>query len=167
MIEKVCSDIHDRLIADLDMVPVSINFSRLDFLTCDMLEVLENAVNKYDIPRDYIHVEITESMMITDGDFMQEVIEGFREKGFAVWMDDFGSGYSSLNLLKDFNVDVIKLDMKFLSSMNVKSKAIVKALITMAKDIGIKTLAEGVETEEEKDFLHEIGCGRLQGYFYG
>ncbi|MCR5286845.1 MAG: EAL domain-containing protein [Saccharofermentans sp.] len=167
MIEKVCSDIHDRLTADLDMVPVSINFSRLDFLTCDMLEVLENAVNKYDIPRDYIHVEITESMMITDGDFMQEVIEGFREKGFAVWMDDFGSGYSSLNLLKDFNVDVIKLDMKFLSSMNVKSKAIVKSLITMAKDIGIKTLAEGVETEEEKDFLHEIGCGRLQGYFYG
>jgi galactitol-specific phosphotransferase system IIB component len=72
-----------------------------------------------------------------------------------------------LNLLKDFNVDVIKLDMKFLSSMNVKSKAIVKSLITMAKDIGIKTLAEGVETEEEKDFLHEIGCGRLQGFFYG
>ena len=167
MIEKVCSDIHDRLAADLDMVPVSINFSRLDFLTCDMLEVLENTVNKYDIPRDYIHVEITESMMITDGDFMQGVIEGFREHGFAVWMDDFGSGYSSLNLLKDFNVDVIKLDMKFLSSMNVKSKAIMKSLITMAKDIGIKTLAEGVETEEEVDFLKEIGCGRLQGYFYG
>ena len=167
MIEKVCSDIHDRLAADLDAVPVSINFSRLDFLTCDMLEIVENAVNKYDVPRDYIHIEITESMMITDGDFMQGVIEGFREHGFAVWMDDFGSGYSSLNLLKDFNVDVIKLDMKFLSSMNVKSKAIMKSLITMAKDIGIKTLAEGVETEEEVDFLKEIGCGRLQGYYYG
>ncbi len=167
MIEKVCSDIHDRLSSDLEMVPVSINFSRLDFLTCDMLEIVENAVNKYDVPRDYIHIEITESMMITDGDFMEGVIEGFRDHGFAVWMDDFGSGYSSLNLLKDFNVDVIKLDMSFLSSMNVKSKAILKSLITMAKDIGIKTLAEGVETEEEKDFLHEIGCGRLQGYFYG
>ncbi|MCR5286843.1 MAG: EAL domain-containing protein [Saccharofermentans sp.] len=167
MIEKVCSDIHDRLSSDLEMVPVSINFSRLDFLTCDMLEIVENAVNKYDVPRDYIHIEITESMMITDGDFMEGVIEGFRDHGFAVWMDDFGSGYSSLNLLKDFNVDVIKLDMSFLSSMNVKSKAIMKSLITMAKDIGIKTLAEGVETEEEVDFLKEIGCGRLQGYFYG
>lgn len=167
MVEKVCYDIHERLFQNKEIVPVSINFSRLDFLTCDMLEVVENAVNKYDIPRDYLHIEITESMMITDGDFMQGVIEGFRKRGYAVWMDDFGSGYSSLNLLKDFDIDVMKMDMSFLSSMNPKSKAIMKSLITMAKDINIMTLAEGVETEEEVEFLKEIGCGRLQGYFYG
>ncbi len=167
MVEKVCSDIYDRLAQNMDMVPVSINFSRLDFLTLDMLEVVEAAVSKYDIPRDYLHIEITESMMITDGDFMQDVIKGFRSCGYAVWMDDFGSGYSSLNLLKDFELDMMKMDMSFLSSMNPRSKAIMKSLITMAKDINIMTLAEGVETEEEVLFLKEIGCGRLQGYFYG
>ena len=167
MVEKVCSDIHDRIAANLDIVPVSINFSRLDFITCDMLEVVEDAVGRYDIPRDYLHIEITESMMFTDGDFMKDVIHNFRNRGYAVWMDDFGSGYSSLNLLKDFDLDMMKLDMKFLSSMNPKSKAIMKSLITMAKDINILTLAEGVETEEEVEFLKEIGCGRLQGYYYG
>ncbi|MCR5059734.1 MAG: EAL domain-containing protein [Saccharofermentans sp.] len=167
MIEKVCSDIHDRLENGEDAVPVSINFSRLDFLTCDMLEVVEGIVDKYDIPRDYLHIEITESMMITDGEFMHGVIDGFRNRGYEVWMDDFGSGYSSLNLLKDFTLDMMKLDLKFLSSLNEKSKAIMRSLVSMAKDIGIQTLAEGVETEEEVEFLKEIGCGRLQGYFFG
>ena len=167
MIKKVCSDIHDRLENGQDIVPVSINFSRLDFLTCDMLEEVEAIVNEYDIPRDYLHVEITESMMVTDGEFMHDVIDGFRNQGYAVWMDDFGSGYSSLNLLKDFTMDMLKMDMKFLSSMNPKSKAIMNSVISMAKDVGIQTLAEGVETQEEVEFLKEIGCGRLQGYFYG
>ncbi|MBP5262478.1 MAG: EAL domain-containing protein [Clostridiales bacterium] len=167
MIEKVCSDIHDCLTQGKDIVPVSINFSRLDFITLDMLEVVEQAVDKYDVPRDYLHIEITESMMITDGDYMGGVIEGFRKCGYEVWMDDFGSGYSSINLLKDYNVDMLKMDMSFLTSMNPKSKTIMKSVVSMAKDIGVKTLAEGVETEEEVEFLKEIGCGRLQGYFYG
>ena len=167
MIERVCHDIHDRFEAGLDMVPVSVNFSRLDFLMCDMLEIVEAAVQKYDVPRDYIHIEITESLMVSDGELMHRIIKSFRDKGYGVWMDDFGSGYSSLNTLKDFEFDVLKMDMKFLSSFTVKSKAIMKSLITMAKDIGIMTLAEGVETEEEVEFLKEIGCGRLQGYYFG
>ena len=167
MVERVCHDIHDRFEKGLEMVPVSVNFSRLDFLMCDMLDVVETAVQKYDVPRDYIHIEITESMMVSDGDLMHRIIKSFREKGYGVWMDDFGSGYSSLNILKDFEFDVLKMDMKFLSSFTVKSKAIMKSVITMAKDIGIMTLAEGVETEEEVEFLKEIGCGRLQGYYFG
>ena len=167
MVDKVCSDIHDRLAWGGEMVPVSINFSRLDFLVCDMLDVVEKAVEKYDIPRDYLHIEITESMVVSDAELMHKVLDSFRAKGYGIWMDDFGSGYSSLNLLKDFNFDVLKLDMKFLSSFTVKSKAVVRSVVTMAKDIGILTLAEGVETEEEVEFLKEIGCGRLQGYYFG
>ncbi len=167
MVDKVCRDIHDRFDAGLEMVPVSINFSRLDFLICDMLDIVEKAVEKYDIPRDYIHIEITESMVVSDGELMRRIIDRFRNKGYGIWMDDFGSGYSSLNLLKDFSFDVLKMDMKFLSSFNVKSKSIMRSVVNMAKDIGIMTLAEGVETIEEADFLKEIGCGRLQGYYFG
>ena len=167
MVEKVCSDMGERLKANMDIVPVSINFSRLDFQMCDMLKVVEDAVDRYDVPRDYLHIEITESIMVYDDGFMNDVIENFRRRGYEIWMDDFGSGYSSLNLLKDFRFDMLKLDMKFLSSLDVKSKAIMKSVINMAKDIGIMTLAEGVETQEDVDFLTEIGCGRLQGYFFG
>ncbi|SCW29978.1 EAL domain, c-di-GMP-specific phosphodiesterase class I (or its enzymatically inactive variant) [Ruminococcaceae bacterium YRB3002] len=167
VVEKVCSDIHDLFEQGREPVPVSINFSRLDFQMCDMLDVVEKAVSKYDVPRDYLHIEITESMMVSDGEFMHKVIDSFRVLGYAIWMDDFGSGYSSFNLLKDYDFDMLKMDMNFLSSMNPKSKAIMRSVISMAKDIGILTLAEGVETEDEVEFLRESGCGRLQGYFYG
>ena len=104
---------------------------------------------------------------VSDAVLMKGIIEGFRSAGFEVWMDDFGSGYSSLNLLKDYQFDTIKMDMVFLSSFTDKSKAILTAAINMAKNIGIMTLAEGVETAEQVDFLYSIGCGKLQGYYYG
>ncbi len=167
IVDKVCSDISERLNKGLDAVPVSVNFSRLDFEAADMLQVVEDAVEKYDIPKDYIHIEITESMIASDAALMAKVIADFRKAGYEVWMDDFGSGYSSLNLLKDYHFDTLKLDMEFLSSFNDKSKAIMTYTISMSKDIGIRTLAEGVETEEQIAFLKSIGCGKLQGYFYG
>ncbi len=167
VVEQVCSDISDRLKQGLDTVPVSVNFSRIDFELLDMLNFLEDTVSKYDIPKDYIHVEITESMIVSDSDLMSRMIRNFRTAGYEVWMDDFGSGYSSLTLLKDYEFDTLKLDMNFLSSFTDKSKSIVTSTISMAKDIGIMTLAEGVETREQIEFLHSIGCGKLQGYFYG
>ena len=167
IVEQVCSDISKRLSNNLEAVPVSVNFSRLDFETADMLKVVETAVEKYDIPRDYLHIEITESMIVSDADLMKGIIESFRNAGFEVWMDDFGSGYSSLNLLKDYQFDTVKMDMEFLSSFTDKSQSIMTSAISMAKDIGVMTLAEGVETAEQVDFLYSIGCGKLQGYFYG
>ncbi|MCR5657006.1 MAG: EAL domain-containing protein [Butyrivibrio sp.] len=167
MVEKVCKDLHEFTKAAVPIVPVSVNFSRLDFLMCDMLEVVENAVKKYDIPRDYIHIEITESMFISDEFLMHGVISSFRKAGYEIWMDDFGSGYSSLNLLKDNQFDMLKMDMNFITSFTEKSKAIMRSTISMAKDIGMKTLAEGVETEEQVEFLKNIGCEMIQGYFYG
>ncbi len=166
IVDRVCKDISIRLAENKPCVPVSVNFSRLDFLKCDMLNVVETAVEHYDIPRDLIHIEITESIIVSDEKLMGKVINDFRDRGYEIWMDDFGSEYSSLNILKDFPFDVLKLDMRFLSSFTEKSKAIVRAIITMGKEVEIGTLAEGVETTEQVEFLKSIGCARLQGYFY-
>ena len=167
IVEKVCETLSGLVNSGQKVVPASINFSRLDFQMCDMFEVVENAIKKYDVPRDYIHIEITESIFASDEGTLYEVIERFRDAGYEIWMDDFGSGYSSLNLLKDYNFDMLKLDMAFLTSMTSKSKAILRSTITMAKDIGIKTLAEGVETIEQYEFLRNIGCEQLQGFYFG
>ena len=89
--------------------------------------------------------------------------------GYAVWLDDFGSGYSSLNALKDYEFDVLKLDMDFIRGFkgSKKEKALINAVVNMAEDIGMKTLCEGVETMEQAEFLESANCGRLQGYLYG
>ena len=167
VVEEVCRTVHERLMKNSPVVPVSVNFSRLDFVMCDMLAVVENAVRKYDIPRDYIHIEITESMIVSDQELMRGVINDFRAAGYEIWMDDFGSGYSSLTVLKDYQFDMLKLDMNFLSNFTDKSKDIMRSAIIMAKDLGIKTLAEGVETKEHLDYLKSIGCEEIQGFYYG
>ena len=167
MIEKVCSDIHLHMESGRPVFPVSINFSRLDFIKCDMLKLVEESVRKYNIPRDFLHIEITESMIAQDEEMMTRVIESFRNRGYEIWMDDFGSGYSSLTLLQDYQFDLLKMDMRFLSTMTEKSKIILNSTINMAKHIGVKTLSEGVETQEQIDFLTAIGCGKLQGYYFG
>lgn len=98
---------------------------------------------------------------------VHQALDQLREKGYEIWLDDFGSGYSSLNVLKDYQVDLIKLDMGFLRNFTAKSRSIIASVITMAKDLGVKTLVEGVETKEQADFLAAMGCGRMQGYFFG
>ncbi|ASW11385.1 EAL domain-containing protein [Lactobacillus delbrueckii subsp. lactis DSM 20072] len=93
-------------------------------------------------------------------------IHNFRQAGYEVWMDDFGSGYSSLNYLKNFEFDEIKLDMIFMKDFDEASKKILIACVKMAKDLGIHTLAEGVETKQKLDFLQSIGCERIQSFYY-
>ncbi|MCR5405802.1 MAG: EAL domain-containing protein, partial [Lachnospiraceae bacterium] len=167
VVNKVCEGLGERLKNGVPTVPVSVNFSRLDFQLCDMLSVVETAVKKYDVPKGYLHIEITESMISSNEELMGRIIYDFAGAGYEIWMDDFGSGYSSLTVLKDFRFDTLKMDMKFLAPLTVKSKSIIKSVVNMAKDIGMKTLAEGVETKEQLDFLKEIGCGMIQGYYYG
>lgn len=167
VVEKVCSDLNDHFNSGKPAFPVSINFSRLDFIMCDMLDVVEKAVAKYNIPRDYLHFEVTESMIAQDEELMMNVINRFRKRGYEIWMDDFGSGYSSLTLLQDYDFDLIKLDMRFLFTTTEKSKEIVRSTINMAKHIGVKTLCEGVENEEHIKFLTLIGCGKFQGFYFG
>ena len=167
--EQVCRDLRAALDDGRKMVPVSLNFSRLDFELMDATGLLEEYIQKYDIPKDYIHVEITESALTENMTLLSDAIDRFHKDGFSLWLDDFGSGYSSLNVLKDFDFDVLKIDMKFLTNFehNEKSRTILNTIIQLADSIGMLSLTEGVETEEASDFLEKAGCGRLQGYLFG
>ncbi len=152
----------------IPMVPHSINLSRSDFETCDIVEEIRKRVDRSGIGREYISIEITESMVGKDFDFMKYQIERFRSSGFAVWIDDFGSGYSSLNLLQSARFDLIKFDMQFMKqfSEGEGSRVILTELMRMAASLGLDTVCEGVETEEQVAFLKEIGCSKLQGYYF-
>lgn len=167
VLEEVCRMLRQRLDENLPITPVSFNLSRYDFDMMDVFAFIENTRRKYAVPRDFLHVEITESVLAQDSRVIQQALTHLRQEGYEIWLDDFGSVYSSLNILKDYTVDLIKLDMGFLRSFTEKSRSIISSVIGMAKDLGIKTLAEGVETQEHADFLASIGCGRQQGYFYG
>ena len=167
IIRQVVSQIAERYRRGILEIPVSINLSRLDFLYCNIFQEIEHLVQLYDIPRRMLHIEITESVMTSCEDIIIRALDSFRRVGYEIWMDDFGSGYSTLNLLKDYSFDVLKLDMLFLKSTSSRSRKIIAAVIQMDKDIGNRTLAEGVETEEQAEFLKKAGCDKLQGYYFG
>ena len=170
VIETVCEDLRNQFNKGNPTVPVSLNFSRLDFELMDAVEVLESCAAKYNIPREYIHVEVTESALSEYLETLQVDLQRMRNYGYPLWLDDFGSGYSSLNVLKDFDFDVMKIDMKFLSSFAdkpEKTKAVLKNIVAMASVLGMSTLTEGVETYEQAEYLKKIGCDRLQGFLFG
>ncbi|WP_050008221.1 EAL domain-containing protein [Butyrivibrio sp. WCE2006] len=169
IIRQVCQDLKELMDMGLKPHPVSVNLSRTDFHQKDMYRVVNDAVGMFNIPKNLIHVEVTESALDDNQDVLKGTIDKFRRGGYQVWMDDFGSGYSSLNLLKDYEFDVLKFDMKFLQNFgsNPKETAIWENVINMAEEIGIQTLAEGVETIEAWDFLKRVGCEKAQGYFFG
>ena len=167
VIRQICSEMREYInTSDVPAVPVSFNLSRLDFLLCDIFEVLEEAVASNHLDKSLINIEITESLLVEDV-LIREEIQKFHDAGYKVWMDDFGSGYSSLNTLKDYEFDKLKIDMVFLSSFTQKSKDIIASIVQMAKRIGIRTLAEGCETKEQYEFLKGIGCEEVQGYYFG
>lgn len=167
IIRLVCARIRREIDAGRKPVPVSINLSRLDFTLCNIYKEVDEAVSHYKIPHDMLNIEITESVMASEEASMLTAVNSFRADGYQVWMDDFGSGYSSLNALKDFSFDELKLDMRFLSSFSERSRRIMTSVIQMAKEIDIHTLAEGVETEEQFRYLRDIGCEKVQGYYFG
>lgn len=166
MILQVCRDMREAMDAGQTVVPVSFNLSRLDFVSCDIYSIIEDAVKSEGIDPSMLHIEITESLFAANT-YIKEQVVRFHNAGYEVWMDDFGSGYSSLNVLKDYDFDALKIDMVFLSKFDQRSKDIIRAIVGMAKEIGIRTLAEGVETKEQLDFLRDIGCEFVQGYLVG
>ena len=152
-----------------EAVPVSINLSRIDFEALDIVPYIDELIEKYDADPNLFKFEITESVLMENPRFIQEQILRLRNKGYAVWMDDFGSGYSSLNVLKNFEFDLVKIDMEFLRGFDSSDdgKIIIKHMVSMLKDLGFHTLAEGVETNEQREFLKDIGCELIQGYLLG
>ncbi len=150
------------------VVPASINLSRTDFDCCDIVEEICKRVDAAGMEKNLFSIEITESVVGEDFEFIKEQVERFQSLGFPVWMDDFGSGYSSLDVLQDIHFDLIKLDMRFMKQFNndEKSRVIITELVKMAIGLGIETVTEGVETKEQVEFLQEVGCTKLQGYYY-
>ncbi|MBR0410206.1 MAG: EAL domain-containing protein [Eubacterium sp.] len=167
IIRQVCARMRKTSDAGLTPVPVSVNLSKLDFTMCDIFSIVDDIVTEYQIPHDFIYIEITESMTAEHEDLMKTIMNKFQQRGYQVWMDDFGSAYSSLNVLKDFFFQELKLDMRFLSAFHQRSRRILTAVIQMAKEIEIHTLAEGVETEEQFRYLRNIGCEKVQGFYFG
>ncbi|MBQ8200912.1 MAG: EAL domain-containing protein [Clostridia bacterium] len=149
-------------------IALSINASRLDVRDLDLPTLLPELVARYGLPPALIRLEITESAYMQDPDQLIRTMRALQEAGFTIEMDDFGSGYSSLNLLKDVPVDVLKLDMRFLSSGDEfgRSASIIRSVVNMSKWLNLSVIAEGVETVQQSDFLKSVGCTHAQGYRY-
>ncbi len=167
--EQIISKILSQEKEGLFVVSESVNLSRSDFESCDIVEEIRKRADNSGIAREKITIEITESIVGSDVDYMKKQIERFQELGFKVWMDDYGSGYSSPKILQAIPFDTIKLDMQFMRQFyeSDKSKIILTEIVRMAMGLGIETVAEGVESQEQADFLKEIGCTKLQGFYYG
>lgn len=166
--EQACDFLKRCSEQGLPMIPVSTNFCRHDIFLPDFAEKLEEIRARYDVPAQYLRVEITESAIMGSNEQVNEMIKRLHKYGYIVEMDDFGSGYSSLNVLKDIEMDIIKLDMLFLSeeSNNARGGTILSAVVRMAKWLKVPVIAEGVETLKQADFLRSIGCNYIQGYLY-
>ena len=165
--ETTCRYLRKWLDEGRQVVPVSVNISRVDIYSEDIGELLDNITNKYQIDRKYLRLEITESAYIKDPESMGQLIDNLHKLGFLVEMDDFGSGYSSLNVLKDMNVDILKLDLKFLAGGNEgRGGSIIQSVIRMAGLLNIPVIAEGVETKAQADFMTSVGCSTIQGFYY-
>lgn len=147
---------------------ISINISPKDFYYMDVVTTLKSLVEEHGIDAVKLRVEITETVMMSDSMDIIKTVDELRASGFIVEMDDFGSGFSSLNLLKDMNIDVIKIDMEFLKDYerNMKSGIIIKNIINMSEELNIATLTEGVETAKQFEILYAMGCKLYQGYYF-
>jgi len=168
IIDRVCKDKKKIKEANGHLIPVSVNLSQLDLAEGDIVRDVDGIIKKYDIDPWQIHIEITESVFGIDSKHIHDIIEDFRSLGYEVWMDDFGSGYSSLNSLKTFSFNTLKLDMKFILGFDKsdRSKDIIESIVDMTKKLGIATVAEGVETIEAAEYLKHIGVDMLQGFYY-
>ncbi len=162
-------DLRAAMDAGKPVMPVSLNFSRLDFELMDAVTELDELAARYRISKALIHVEVTESALMDNYSRLNEALDRIKALGYSLWLDDFGSGYSSLNVLKDYQFDVVKIDMRFLSNLenNEKARTLIDCIIQMANRINMRTLTEGVETRAQAEFLKNIGCNRLQGYLFG
>ena len=147
-------------------IPISVNVSRVDIIGMDIYGILQDILGKHRLPSSILELEITESAYTSRMEEIIMTVENLMRSGYTVLMDDFGSGYSSLNMLKDINIDVLKLDLRFLDSTDQKSRDILESIVHMARWLNLRVIAEGVETKSQVDFLMDIGCDYGQGFYY-
>ena len=167
--EEVCKKLNESIKNGDKIVPVSVNLSKKHFNNLDFLNSYTEIVKKYDIPHEYIEFEITEGLVVENVSSFVSFISNIHSQGYLCSMDDFGSGYSSLNVIQEFDFDVIKIDSKFFrgsKGFDSDSKIIVSSIIELCHKLGKKVVAEGVETDEQVQFLKDNNCDVVQGYYY-
>lgn len=164
----VCQKIASWMETGHVLMPISVNVSRVDLYNPKLPQLLFDLVNKYKIPIQYLHLEITESAYTDNAKQMIDIVNQIRKLGFVIEMDDFGTGYSSLNMLSDLPIEILKLDMSFLKNNVGRSsgRSVIQFVINLAKWLGLFVVAEGVETQEQAIFLRNMGCDYAQGYYY-
>ncbi len=168
MWDKVCAMLKRRRERNLDVVPISMNVSRVDFYSQSLCSDIIRIVEKYELEPQLLRLEVTESSYSDNPQTVMEAVKKLQDYGFTIMMDDFGSGYSSLNTLKDLPVDILKIDMKFMDDLDKggKSAIILESIVRMTKWMSLRAVAEGVETEDELNFLKSIECNYIQGYYF-
>ena len=166
--ETVCKFLRSRLDAGKKIVPVSVNVSRLNFYSYDLLIFLLNLLKKYDLEPWMLKLEVTESAYTDNPQQLIKIINQFKENGFPILMDDFGSGYSSLNMLKNIDIDVLKVDMAFVREIEHSERAriILLMIIGLARELGMGVVTEGVETQTQLDYITNMGSVDIQGYYF-
>lgn len=166
--EHVCMDLRRWLDEGKKPHPVSVNVSRVDLSNPKLVSHIVGLTEKYGIPHELLNLELTESAYTDNPEKTIQIMNEFQNAGFIILMDDFGSGYSSLSVLKDIDVNVLKIDMRFFSKSAVegRGKSIIASVIRMAKWLKIPVIAEGVETKDQVEFLKSLGCEYVQGYYF-
>ena len=164
---KTCENIRKWEDRGIKTVPVSVNGSKLTMANTELIDILKGSVEKYNLDPSQLHLEITETLMEDTTDEMVEKLKTIREMGFKVELDDFGSGYSSLNVLSTLPIDIVKLDMSFMQQFGDEKRSLVlESCIDLAKKLGFETVSEGVEIKEQQEFLGQLGVDMIQGYYY-
>ena len=169
--EQIFIKIQQWLNEGINVMPISLNVSRAHTISLDFIKTVLELVNKYNIPLNLVEFELTENIFSDDLNHLNEFIQALRNSGFKISIDDFGSAYSSLNLLKEIDVDIIKLDKGFLDSTTdakdkQKDKVIIECIINMAKNLNLEVVCEGIETSEQIELLKDLGCEIGQGYVF-
>ena len=167
MVDCVLRDINKRREMGMPVLPVSVNISLRDIGRLNVAREVTKRCDALGVSHDLLSIEFTESAASDDPEFLRMQIKQLHEAGFEVWMDDFGSGHTSMNIMQNFDFDLIKLDMRFFDhGVTERSQTVVEGIIRMAGRLGLKTLAEGVEEQEEANVLERMGCDMVQGYFF-
>lgn len=167
MLEETCKILKSWIDSGSSVVPISVNVSRADFEKENLAQSITSLVDKYSVPHNLIHLEVTESAYIENPEIIVNTVKELKEAGFIVELDDFGSGYSSFTVITDIMPDIIKLDMSIVRNLGFENERIVIThILAMAKDLNMKTVAEGVETKEQVKILSNMGCEYAQGYYY-
>ncbi len=167
--KKTCQMLQEWQASGWGNLPISVNVSRTDLYHEDLPKTLSELVSRYGRRPEDLHLEITESAYVKDSSQMLSVICRLKQAGFVIEMDDFGSGYSSLNMLSELPIDVMKLDLNFLKQGEDtgRRQKVMQLMVHLAKELQLQVIAEGVETQEQALLLKTMGCRYAQGYLYG